>query len=115
MKKRVVLTHDKAPFVERLSTLLRTEGHEVVSADPAFAGLAPSESIECSSVRNVRDELLASLPKLRAFATSLCGQSGGGTARRRSDPRNRAEGVDTYWLIRAGLKHDRLVVQDSAQ
>jgi RNA polymerase sigma-70 factor (ECF subfamily) len=146
MKTRVVLTYDDAPFIERRSTLPRAEGHEVVSAEPAFAvptrsdvieftmtqatgtspgvriGLTGSSSgalnpegiatllpepatprvvvqalcrfgfhdaaaselspmVPCAPIRNAQDELLASLPKLKAFANSLCGRSGGGTAR----------------------------------
>jgi hypothetical protein len=52
MKTRVVLTHGDAPFVERLSILLRAEGHEVVSAEPAFAGPVQSDLIEFTISQN---------------------------------------------------------------
>ena len=46
MTTRVVLKHDDASFVERLSAILRADGHEVVLPDPAFADRVTSKLIE---------------------------------------------------------------------
>jgi hypothetical protein len=46
MTTRVILKHDDASFVERLSSVLRADGHEVIFPDQAVAGPTPSGMVE---------------------------------------------------------------------
>jgi len=60
---------------------------------------------------DVKAELMRALPKLRAFAVSLCGRSGG-RAERPDDlvQRNHRESPVEYQLIRARTNHDGMAL-----